>query len=112
VGVGHSAHDIALSGIVRLAGPRPGNLTLDSRVEEFLTHPVTGPILSRAAGGAADRTEGGTSLLDMVGSMPMRRLMRFPGVGDSLDRIGTLMRIANNPVVRGVASWWGRVRKR
>jgi beta-glucosidase len=110
--LGHSSHDIALAASVRLHPPSPSRLTLDSRVEEFLNHPVTGPILARAAGGAADRTEGGTSLLDMVGSMPMRRLMRFPGVGASLDRIGTLMRIANNPLVRGVAAWWGRLRRR
>ena len=75
--VGNSSHDIALTATVRVRGPRPGPLTLDSRIDEFLSHPVTGPILARAAGGAADQTEGGTSLLDMVASMPMRRLMRL-----------------------------------
>lgn len=110
--VGNSAHDIVLTATVHQHGPKPAKLTLDSRIEEFLTHPVTGPILARAAGGAAEQTEGGTSLLDMVASMPMRRLMRFPGVGDSLRQLPTLIRIANNPVVRGVATWWQRMRRR
>ncbi|CAN5115322.1 glycoside hydrolase family 3 C-terminal domain-containing protein [soil metagenome] len=102
VEIGRSAHDIAVSAPVSLAPPPSPRLTLDSRVSEFLDHPVTGPILARAAGGV----EGGenTNLLEMVASMPMRRLMRFPGVGDSFKRVGVLIALANNPVVRGVAS--------
>jgi len=108
VEVGHSAHDIALSAPVRLHRPAPGKLTLESRVSEFLEHPVTGPLFARAADGAG--AEGGVNLLDMVASMPMRRLMRFPGVGDAFKNIGPLIRIANNPVVRGIAGWWQRRR--
>jgi beta-glucosidase len=108
VEVGHSAHDIALTQAVTRRAPAVGMLTLDSRVAEFLVHPVTGPLLARAAGSA--EVEGGTNLLDMVASMPMRRLMRFPGVGDQLKRIGVLIAVANNPVVRGVATWWQRRR--
>ena len=102
VEIARSAHDIAVWAPVSLASPRSPRLTLDSRVSEFLDHPVTGPILARAAGGV----EGGenTNLLEMVASMPMRRLMRFPGVGDSFKRVGVLIALANNPVVRGVAS--------
>ena len=106
--VAHSAHDVAASATVTRRSPRPGPLTLDSRIADFLSHPVTGPILARAAGGAAERTEGGTSQLDMVASMPMRRLMRFPGVGSSLSQLPLLIRLANNPVVRGVASLFQR----
>jgi beta-glucosidase len=109
IGVGGSAHDIAQSAAVHLRGPKPGRLTLDSRVSEFLAHPVTGPILARAAG---DATDGEANLLDMVASMPMRRLMRFPGVGDSFKRIGVLVALANNPVVRGVAGLLGGSRRR
>ncbi|MCU1580166.1 MAG: bglB [Rhodoglobus sp.] len=101
IGVGGSAHDIAQSAVVHLRAPKPGRLTLDSRVSEFLAHPVTGPILARAAG---DATDGEANLLDMVASMPMRRLMRFPGVGNSFKRIGLLVALANNPVVRGIAA--------
>jgi beta-glucosidase len=107
VELGRSAHEIVASATVRLAAPKPGLLTLDSRVDEFLRHPVTGPILARAAAG-----EGTPNMLELVASMPMRRLMRFPGVGESFGRIGVLIAVANNPVVRGLASWWGRVRGR
>ena len=101
VAVGRSAHDIELSAVLELPRPRPALLSLDSRVAEFLSHPVTGPILARAAGEVAP---GESNLLDLVASMPMRRLMRFPGVGDSFKRIGLLIAIANNPVARGVAT--------
>ncbi len=108
VEVGHSAHDISLTRPVTRLAPAAGTLTLDSRVADFLDHPVTGPLLARAAGNAG--VEGGTNLLDMVASMPMRRLMRFPGVGDSMKHIGILIAVANNPVVRSVAAWWQRRR--
>ncbi|MEP6481411.1 MAG: glycoside hydrolase family 3 C-terminal domain-containing protein [Rhodoglobus sp.] len=103
LGVGPDAHDIALSATVRLPAPRPRRLTLDSRVSDFLDHPVTGPILARAAGHA---TDGEANLLEMVASMPIRRLMRFPGVGDSFKHFGLLIAVANNPLVRGLASVW------
>jgi beta-glucosidase len=108
VAIGTSAHDVALSATLHLRGPKPGALTLDSRVSDFLEHPVTGPILARAAGTAAEREEGGTSLLELVASMPMRRLIRLPGVGDSFKRIGVLIALANNPLVRGLAGWFRR----
>ena len=110
VAVGHSAHDIAQSALVRLPPPPSARLTLDSRVHDFLVHPVTGPLLARASRGVDGGENSG--LLDMVSSMPMRRLMRFPGAGDSFKRIGTLIAVANNPVVRGVAGWWQRLRNR
>ncbi|MEP6478433.1 MAG: glycoside hydrolase family 3 C-terminal domain-containing protein [Rhodoglobus sp.] len=108
VAIGRSASDMVLTATVRLAGPKPGPLTMDSPVSDFLRHPVTGPILARAA--AAQGEEGGTNVLDMVGSMPMRRLLRFPGVGGSIGQIRSLMRLANVPVVRSVAGWFGRRR--
>jgi len=107
VEVGRSAHDILVSAPVDLPAPRAGRLTLDSRVADFLDHPVTGPILARAAGGQGADGEN-SNLLEMVSSMPMRRLMRFPGVGDSFKRVGVLIAVANNPVVRGVASLFRR----
>ena len=101
VEVGTSARDIVMSATVELPSPRAGRLTLDSRVSDFLGHPVTGPILSRAA--ARDGDDENSNLLGMVSSMPMRRLMRFPGVGESLGRIRALLALANNPIVRGIA---------
>ncbi len=106
--VGNSAHDIVLTAPVTHRGPKPGMLTLESSVGELLAHPVTGPILSRAVRGANDQSEMHGSLFDMVASVPIRRLMRFPGVGDSMKRIGLLLAVANNPVIRTVAGWFRR----
>jgi beta-glucosidase len=106
--VGNSAHDIVLTAPVKHRGPKPGMLTLESSVGELLAHPVTGPILSRAVRGANDQSEMHGSLFDMVASVPIRRLMRFPGVGDSMKRIGLLLAVANNPVIRTVAGWFRR----
>lgn len=109
VEVGRSAHQIVLSATVKLADSRPPvALTLESGVTEWLHHPVTGPILRRAAG--ANSTEGGASVLKMVGSMPMRRLLRFPGVDITSWQLRALLAAANNPVVRGVAGLFGRKR--
>ena len=69
---------------------------------------MTGPLLRRFGG--ADSAEGGTSVLDMVGSMSMRRLMRFPDVPIKDAQIKALLLAANNPVVRGVAQFVGRKR--
>jgi len=102
--IARSAHDIALAGTVTLRGPRPRRLTLDSRVSEYLEHPVTGPILARATRGSVHEDTGHADGLRMVASMPMRRLMRFPGVGDGFRRIGLLLAVANNRVIRGIAS--------
>jgi beta-glucosidase len=105
--VGRSASDIVLSGTVRMPQPKPGRLTLESSVAEFLAHPVTGPILLRTAQ-KQGAEEGGTAMFDMVGSMPMRRLLRYPGTEGSRADIVRLMRLANIPVVRTVASWFRR----
>jgi beta-glucosidase len=105
--VGRSASDIVLRGTVRMPQPKPGRLTLESSVADFLAHPVTGPILARTAR-QQGAEEGGTDLLDMVGSMPMRRLLRYPGTEGNRVGILRLMRIANNPVVRTVAGWFRR----
>ncbi|MBX3100596.1 MAG: glycoside hydrolase family 3 C-terminal domain-containing protein [Salinibacterium sp.] len=104
VEVGSSAHEILDTATVVLPAPRPGRLTLDSRVSDFLGHPVTGPILTRAAAGEGESKN--TNLLEMVSSMPMRRLMRFPGVGESFKRIGVLLALANNSAVRGIATFF------
>jgi beta-glucosidase len=104
VQVARSAHDVVLSARVHLRGPRPRVLTLDSRVRDFLEHPVTGPILARATRGSVHEDTGHADGLRMVASMPMRRLMRFPGVGDGFRRIGLLLAVANNRLVRGIAS--------
>jgi beta-glucosidase len=105
--LGRDAHDIAAATSVSLAASvRPEPLSLDSSVAQWLAHPVTGPIFRRASAGAV---EGGADVLSMVASMPIRRLVRFPGVPVSLGQLRLLVRLANNPVVRGVAGGMARL---
>ena len=108
--IGRSSHDIVLRATVRRTASRGvGVLGLHSRVSEWLSHPVTGPIFRRVAAGESDGlVEGGTNVLDMVGSMPMRRLLRIPGVPVSEGQLKVLAALANNRVVRGVAQLFSR----
>jgi beta-glucosidase len=110
VQIGRSAHDIVLRAGIRLASTRPSHpLTLESPVSAWLAHPVTGPLLRRTAAKEAAE-EGGADVLKMVGSMPIRRLLRFPGVEIDLRQLELLRRVANNPVVLGVARGIARLR--
>ncbi len=107
--VARSAHEVLLAATVTRADSRPlQKLGLDARLSEWLAHPVTGPLLRKAAG--AESVEGGASVLDMVASMPMRRLLRTPGIPVKESQLKALLVAANNPVVRGVATWFGRRR--
>ena len=112
VQIARNAHEVVLRATVkRAASVTPGKLGLESRVSEWLSHPVTGPIFRRAAAGTSDGlVEGGTSVLDMVGSMPMRRLLRIPGVPVSEGQLTFLAAVANVPLVRGIARLFSRTR--
>jgi beta-glucosidase len=110
VQIGRSAHDIVLRASIRRASTRPSHpLTMESPVSAWLAHPVTGPLLKRTAAKEAPE-EGGADVLEMVGSMPMRRLLRFPGVEIDRRQLELLRRVANNPVVLGVARGVARLR--
>ena len=105
--VGRSAEHIVLSHSLHLAGERETpKLGLESPISDWMQHPLTGPLLRRAAGG--DPSEGGTSVLDMVASMPMRRLLRFPGVPVTAGQVRALAAVANNPAVRRIARLFAR----
>ena len=105
--VGRSAQHIVLSHSLHLAGERETpKLGLESPISDWMQHPLTGPLLRRAADG--DPSEGGTSVLDMVASMPMRRLLRFPGVPVTAWQVRALAAVANNPAVRGIARLFAR----
>jgi beta-glucosidase len=109
VQIARSSHEPVLEHAVRLADSRPvQKLTLDSSVNEWLEHPVTGPLFRRFAG--AELSEGGTSVLQMVGSTSMRRLLRFPDVPVTSAQLRALLVAANNPVVRGVARMVSKAR--
>ena len=106
--VGDNAHEIALRATVRRRGPAAGRLTLESSVSELLEHPVTGRILSRAVRKANAASEIGGNLFDMVATVPIRRLLRFPGVGEQMRQLPLLLAVANNPVIRAIAGWFRR----
>jgi len=109
--VGPSSHDLLLRETVTLAGQRAQKpLSLDSPVSDFLEHPVTGPLFRKAAAGRNKDgpTEGGTSVLDMVSSMPMRRLLRFPGVPVVAWQVRALSTVANLRPVRAIARLFSR----
>jgi beta-glucosidase len=109
VQIARSAHEVLLEATVTLDDSRPAEkLSLESPVTAWLQHPVTGPIFRKAAGG--DVVEGGANVLDMVGSMSMRRLLRFPDVPISETQLKALLVAANNPVVRRIAKAVGRKR--
>jgi beta-glucosidase len=104
VQIARNAHEVALRATVKRESSMPARpLSLDSSVNDWLGHPVTGPIFRRAAasisGGGDGLVEGGTSVLEMVGSMPMRRLTRFPDVPVTEKQLRVLARVANNRVV-------------
>ena len=109
VQIARSAHDVVIEHTVVMHDSRPDEkLSLESPVSDWLEHPVTGPIFRRAAGG--DVVEGGANVLDMVGSMSMRRLLRFPDVPVKESQLKALLVAANNPIVRGIAKVVGRKR--
>ncbi|MEO8709764.1 MAG: hypothetical protein ABI400_12010, partial [Lacisediminihabitans sp.] len=92
------------------ASTRPAHpLTLESPVAQWLSNPVTGPVLRRTAA-KGNPEEGGTSVLEMVSSMSMRRLLRMPGVDVNASQLRMLARMANNPAVLGVARGVARIR--
>jgi beta-glucosidase len=96
VQIGASALDVVAEAALTLAGDDvvPA-LTLDSSVEEWFGHPVTGPDVLRLflAGmpiGVAEAGGEDSLLMTMVGSMPMRRFLADMGTfipGDELDRL-------------------------
>jgi len=106
--VGHNAHDIALTATVHKRGPMPRKLTLESSVTELLEHPVTGPLLSLAMRRNGGADELGANVFDMVATVPIRRLLRFPGVGEQMRMLPLLLAVANNPVIRTIAGWFRR----
>jgi beta-glucosidase len=99
--LGRNARDVEAVASVVLPASRPlAPLSLGSTVADLLGHPVSGPLLRRASRGAV---EGGAGVLDMVASMPVRRLLRFPGVPVSERQVRVIFAVANNRVVRGFA---------
>jgi beta-glucosidase len=101
--IGRSAHDIELERAVSVWGNRPVvRLSMESPVADWLANPITGPVFRRASV-SAGATEGGTGVLEMVSSMPMKRLVRIPGIPVRPGQLKVLLVLANNRVLRGIA---------
>ncbi|MCQ1950103.1 glycoside hydrolase family 3 C-terminal domain-containing protein [Arthrobacter sp. zg-Y859] len=97
IDVGSSSRDIRLSGTIDLPGTdgTAAPLTLDSTISEWLAHPLGRTLLggadrssTDAAGGTG--TGGMADALALMGSMPLRRLARFPGTPLTPDLLAGL----------------------
>ncbi|MGY1857004.1 glycoside hydrolase family 3 C-terminal domain-containing protein [Modestobacter sp. SYSU DS0290] len=100
VQIGRSATDIVAEATVTLAGDEiVPELTLQSSVAEWFEHPVAGPqllegFLATMPEGAAETHAG---MLQMIGSMPMRRFVADFGAaipGEELERLMAAARAA------------------
>ena len=88
IDVGSSSRDIRLSGTVELPadGAEEQALTLDSTVAQWLAHPRGQQLLGGLGGSDADMA----GALAMMGSLPLRRLARFPGSPLTPELLGGL----------------------
>jgi beta-glucosidase len=91
VQVGQDAATVLDESTIALIGDRIVRaVTLDSTVDEWLTHPVVGPLLAQQIGSEPDGAGRTRSLLRMVGSMPMRKVVDLLGPAvprDTLDQL-------------------------
>jgi beta-glucosidase len=79
VAVGSSSRDLRLSADVVVEGPpHVPPLTEDSTLDEWLAHPVVGPLLEEriAATGPSKLTD--PEMRRMLGNFPLLRLTSFP----------------------------------
>jgi beta-glucosidase len=100
VQIGASALDVVAEAPLTLAGDDiVPVLTLDSSVQEWFGHPVTGPAMLElfVAGMPAGVAEAGgdaSLLMTMVRSMPMRRFLADMGNFLPVDELGRLIEVA------------------
>lgn len=95
--VGASSRDLRLQASVDVSVPRPVHpLDHDSTLAEWLAHPRGSQLL-----GAMLQSVGGDSPLSdpdalaVIGSMPLKRIGRFPGVGLTSDVLDGMLQQAN-----------------
>ncbi|KYH46038.1 glycoside hydrolase family 3 C-terminal domain-containing protein [Branchiibius sp. NY16-3462-2] len=89
IAVGSSSRDLRGSSVVTIEGDADRvPLTMNSSLEELLAHPVAGPIVREAAPVDQDT-------LTLMGSLPIGRLTRFPGVPVTQEMIEQLIAVAN-----------------
>ncbi|MGH3590726.1 MAG: glycoside hydrolase family 3 C-terminal domain-containing protein, partial [Pseudonocardiaceae bacterium] len=96
VQVARSARDVVLAASVVLDGDRVAReLSIDSSVQEWFEHPLAGPALIQsltATGGTPRPVD--MDQMRMVASMPMRRLVRFPGTNLSEGQLAAMVHAA------------------
>lgn len=97
VEVGASSRDIRASLAVDVAGDEVRvPLTADSSIGEVMAHPVAGPIITAAMGGGSNAgLMGDPSILKMLASAPIGRMMGFPGSGVEPEQLEQLLAMAN-----------------
>ncbi|MHA7270136.1 glycoside hydrolase family 3 C-terminal domain-containing protein [Arthrobacter sp. HLT1-20] len=97
VEVGASSRDIRATLSVAVAGePIRVPLTVDSSIGEVLAHPVAGPIITAAMGGGSNAgMMSDPSVLKMLASAPIGRMMGFPGSGVEPEQLEQLLAAAN-----------------
>ena len=98
VHVGASSRDLRLSASVDVTVEQPVRaLDRDSTIAEWLAHPrgsqVLAPLLQAAAGESALASP---EALAVVGSMPLKRIGQFPGIGLTAQMLDGLLQQANS----------------
>jgi beta-glucosidase len=95
--VGASSRDLRLHASVDVSVPQPGHpLDRDSTLAEWLAHPRGSQLLgAMLQSGGGDSPLSDPDTLAVVGSMPLKRIGRFPGVGLTSDMLDGLLAQAN-----------------
>lgn len=99
--IGENSHQMLVSQQVTLTGDvRIQKLTLDSTVNSWFTHPLVGPVLQDIMMmGMTDeqrqQAEQNRDMLKMVGSMPMKQFLSFPGVNLPLVMLEGLIELSH-----------------
>ncbi|AIY00101.1 beta-glucosidase [Arthrobacter sp. PAMC 25486] len=97
VSVGASSRDIRAEASVEVAGDEIRvPLSVDSTIGEVMAHPVAGPMIMAAVGGdGSGGILGDPSMLKMLESAPIGRMMGFPGSGVEPEQLAQLLAAAN-----------------
>jgi beta-glucosidase len=95
--VGASSRDLRLHASVDVSVPQPVlPLDRDSTLAEWLAHPRGAQLLgAMLQSGGGDSPLSDPDTLAVVGSMPLKRIGRFPGVGLTSDMLDGMLQQAN-----------------
>lgn len=97
VSVGSSSRDIRGTATVDVAGDDVHiPLTAESSIGEVMAHPVAGPIIMQAlSSSGAGGIMSDPSIVKMMASAPIGRMMGFPGSGVEPEQLEQLLAMAN-----------------